>query len=369
MSICSLIGSRHLPILCLILAACSTVQAQDRLRLHVDRDSGIISIENLSSVALDFDGYSIGSIVGSLGPSPAWSSLQSQSIGNWFETNNSKTRLGELEPLGVATLGPGESLSLGAAFVPSVTAAFGTNVEDLTFDYASPLFPTGVSANVVYEGDKYQNNFVLAIDPTTGMGELRNESAIVLDFDGYLVQSASGSLSPSAWFSLADQSVNGWTEAVTSNHIVSELEPFGSLQLQPGDALPLGKLFVVGGAQDLSFEYAPVGQASGAIGVVEYVALSVSLAGDYNNNGVVDAADYTVWKDTFGINVDPNSGADGNGNGLIDAADYTVWKDNFGNAGQVASTQSVPEPSTWILFALGMLLAPRVSRVASGRRL
>ncbi|MEZ6099916.1 MAG: choice-of-anchor L domain-containing protein [Pirellulaceae bacterium] len=54
-----------------------------------------------------------------------------------------------------------------------------------------------------------------------------------------------------------------------------------------------------------------------------------SLA-DYNNNGVVDAADYTVWKDSFGQSVPPGTGADGNVNGVIDAADYTVWKDDFG---------------------------------------
>ncbi|MEZ6103807.1 MAG: choice-of-anchor L domain-containing protein [Pirellulaceae bacterium] len=54
------------------------------------------------------------------------------------------------------------------------------------------------------------------------------------------------------------------------------------------------------------------------------------LPGDYNGNDVVDAADYTVWKDSFGENVDPGTGADGNCNGTVDAADYTVWKDNFG---------------------------------------
>jgi hypothetical protein len=30
------------------------------------------------------------------------------------------------------------------------------------------------------------------------------------------------------------------------------------------------------------------------------VMLQVGLAGDYNHNGIVDAADYTVWRDTLG---------------------------------------------------------------------
>ena len=46
------------------------------------------------------------------------------------------------------------------------------------------------------------------------------------------------------------------------------------------------------------------------------------ILGDYNHNGVVDAADYTVWRDSLGKAVAVGVGADGNGNGLIDAGDY-----------------------------------------------
>jgi len=50
--------------------------------------------------------------------------------------------------------------------------------------------------------------------------------------------------------------------------------------------------------------------------------------GDYNFNGTVDAADFTVWKDTNGSTSDLR--ADGNGDGRVDAADYDVWKSHFG---------------------------------------
>ena len=53
---------------------------------------------------------------------------------------------------------------------------------------------------------------------------------------------------------------------------------------------------------------------------------AVALAGDYNKNGAVDAADYTVWRSSFGST--SNLDADGNNNGVIDAADYVVWKNN-----------------------------------------
>ncbi|MCA9189293.1 MAG: PEP-CTERM sorting domain-containing protein [Pirellulaceae bacterium] len=81
------------------------------------------------------------------------------------------------------------------------------------------------------------------------------------------------------------------------------------------------------------------------------VEFANTLAGDYNKNGEVDAADYTVWKDNFGSSTELD--ADGNGNGTIDAADYTVWKDNFGaTAGAAVATSSVPEPATSLLLGL-----------------
>ena len=52
------------------------------------------------------------------------------------------------------------------------------------------------------------------------------------------------------------------------------------------------------------------------------------LVGDYNRDGKVDAADYTVWRDTLGSNT--FMAADGNGNGTIDASDLTKWKTDLG---------------------------------------
>lgn len=53
------------------------------------------------------------------------------------------------------------------------------------------------------------------------------------------------------------------------------------------------------------------------------------ITGDYNNDGTVDQADYTVWADSYGQS---GSGlpADGNNDGTIDQADYTIWADNYG---------------------------------------
>jgi hypothetical protein len=56
-----------------------------------------------------------------------------------------------------------------------------------------------------------------------------------------------------------------------------------------------------------------------------------SNPGDYNLDGTVNAADYTVWRNSLGQEVSKYSGADGDGSGVIDAGDYGVWKMNFGN--------------------------------------
>ncbi len=75
------------------------------------------------------------------------------------------------------------------------------------------------------------------------------------------------------------------------------------------------------------------------------------LDGDYNGDGTVDAADYTIYRDTLGQSVALGSGADGNGNGVVDAGDYTVWANNYG-ATSGSPAVAVPEPTTIGLLIL-----------------
>jgi hypothetical protein len=66
---------------------------------------------------------------------------------------------------------------------------------------------------------------------------------------------------------------------------------------------------------------------------MEFTGNLPALVGDYDQNRVVGAADYTTWRDTLGQSgTSPFSGADGNGNGVVDQADQFVWRAQFGQA-------------------------------------
>ena len=75
--------------------------------------------------------------------------------------------------------------------------------------------------------------------------------------------------------------------------------------------------------------------------------LSVTIPGDYNSDGRVDADDYYVWRSNFGSAAQLN--ADGNSNGIVDAADYTVWRNHVGIEVPLESTALLRVPEPWCL--------------------
>lgn len=111
----------------------------------------------------------------------------------------------------------------------------------------------------------------------------------------------------------ADLVING--DALLSNRVdrdATEIRQQGSISgngtltyEKPNLALPLG----------IDFENRPP---------------SVAQIGDYNNNGIVDAADYTLWRDNLGRDIglpneEPNTTL-----GMVTPEDYDIWKANFG---------------------------------------
>ena len=96
------------------------------------------------------------------------------------------------------------------------------------------------------------------------------------------------------------------------------------------------------------------------------VLLSVVATGDYNGNGVVDAADYVVWRKSLN---QQGSGlaADSNGDGIVNTADYNFWRSRVGNVivstSGLGTSTAIPEPTSAAL----LLFAGAIAGIARKR--
>lgn len=64
--------------------------------------------------------------------------------------------------------------------------------------------------------------------------------------------------------------------------------------------------------------------------------------GDFNSDGVVNLADYTIWRNNLGAPTEDSISNHGNGVDGVDAGDYQVWKDNFGNTYSLPVAVAIP---------------------------
>lgn len=94
----------------------------------------------------------------------------------------------------------------------------------------------------------------------------------------------------------------------------------------------------------------------GLLGTTSSFNLMISPAGvpgDYNGNGIVDAADYVLWRNGGPLQNQVDDP------GTVNAADYTAWRTRFGNAAGTGSFTialvAVPEPASVVIMTLGVL--------------
>jgi hypothetical protein len=87
---------------------------------------------------------------------------------------------------------------------------------------------------------------------------------------------------------------------------------------------------------------------------VRVVSVSNPADSDFDNNGVVDGADFLAWQRSAGGPGTPTTG-DANGDGNVNAADLTLIKSHFGGAPAAGAASAVPEPAAACLAAVALL--------------
>lgn len=156
-----------------------------------------------------------------------------------------------------------------------------------------------------------------------------------------------------------DTNLDGWNQVF----------PYADLN-GPGDItftveVPLSDFNLSAGIGSASLHLGFAGNWSGPATVyIDRIALTdttfvATQNPDFNGDGVVDAADYTVWRDALGTDL---AAADANGDGTVDDLDYAIWRSNFGavipGSGQ-SSEESVPEPTSLLLLCIAVCTTRR----------
>ena len=222
----------------------------------------------------------------------------------------------------------------------------------------------------------------LLVDRLNGQMRIENNTEESMAISSYRITSdGDASLNETGWNPIAEQSIpgfptgngsgNGWEIGPNSNN--GELREYflqGESTLDPSDFVSLAQLTTRASTPLIcGFEYV-LGDTL-VTAPVTYGTISVgAVAGDYSGNGVVDAADYTIWRDRLNQSFQLTNEGPGQTPGQVTIEDYNFWKAHFGEtaAGRgAAAQQAVPEPATaWLVIALASVLMSLRYRLPSG---
>lgn len=96
--------------------------------------------------------------------------------------------------------------------------------------------------------------------------------------------------------------------------------------------------------------------SGGDLGTPGVFTVATASDADFNNDNVVDGADFLIWQRGFGLAGQPNkSTGDATGDGNVNGLDLDQWKSKFGGAPAVAAIGAVPEPASLALAGLAGL--------------
>lgn len=227
----------------------------------------------------------------------------------------------------ISTIGEGPVDAVALAALPTITLPFGRSVQ------STWITNTTYAAFTIRDGNSFSKKFggESGDDP-----DWFKVTAYGIDAGGVVLETAVD-------FYLADfRSTNNAEDYIVTDWTEWDLSPLA-------------------GAASLHFDFtssdvAPWGMNTPAYLAMDDLTLHVDVTpGDYNLDGNVDAADYTLWRDALDTTVPRRgAGADGDLSGVIDAADWAVWADNYGSS---PAPTAIPEPATILLVALGGVIA------------
>lgn len=211
------------------------------------------------------------------------------------------------------------------------------------------------------------------VDRADGAVYIKNPTDSAITLDGYQVLSFGDALQTNEWVPIAgnydlsgDQSVDSAADwfvlGVPTSSLVAEASLVAaSGSIAAGQIVSLGLFFDTGLLEGL------VVTTSAGTNTDSFPAEFRTLTADYDDDLDVDLDDYNVFASTYGSTMDLR--ADGNDDGVIDAADYTVWRDSSElvlTPAQAASVLAVPEPTALVTSLLAGLLLSSASRRRRG---
>lgn len=189
-----------------------------------------------------------------------------------------------------------------------------------------------------------------------------------------LTKLGGGQLDLSAGFKMNSGQITSYTttDALISLGSDALLDGDFELLLAPGQTLELGDTFELVAYDSIgdtfdnlllpSLESSLAWDIDYGVDALVVEVVSAGTPGDFNDDGIVDAADYTHWRDNLG---GPESVLNGNGDGssIVDASDYALWKSNFGVTAASSFSTNVPEPASYLLcLALATFMGRRQQR-------
>jgi hypothetical protein len=218
------------------------------------------------------------------------------------------------------------------------TSPTAIDLDKMVWEYGYEITKVTGTVNLGIFGDATQDiTSSIPEDDRTGAGESRNLPAVLIDET--LSEPESGT-SANVFVEIDDL---GFGQAVFSDIVL------GSIDVPLFGTRPIQRINVEARVDIIGYDW-----------------------GDYDRSGQVNAADYALWRSSFGES-GPDLFADGNGDATIDAADYVLWRVHSDGSAAGASlpgaavSSSVPEPASSSLLIAVVVSGVMFSRNRRGR--